>query len=317
MKGKYLPAIATLLYVAGASFSPAQAKGTEHAGCDRSCLDGVMGQYLAAMVAHDPSKAPLSRTVRSTENTIPLKPGTGLWWTMTGVSSYRLQFADPKTGTSVFFGRIMEQGAPRYVAIRLKVAERAITEAEMIVARNIKLPFDGTVEASRPIFTETLAEASRMSRPEMLKIPEKYGMALVAGNGKLAPFAEDCARMENGMHTTGAPGLLPPTPRGLDIAGMNCGDQISTNVFDDSTNIEPRIWMVDEERGVVVALMTFQSDGRTTELSLTNGEKLPPLESPSPGYSFIAEAFRVADGKIHQIEAVFGAPYAYGSPSGW
>ena len=36
--------------------------------CDRACLEGVMDQYLAAVVAHDPKRLPLSEDVMYTEN---------------------------------------------------------------------------------------------------------------------------------------------------------------------------------------------------------------------------------------------------------
>src|ERR1017187_4418097 len=36
--------------------------------CDRACLDGFANQYLSALLAHDPSRAPLAKTVTFTEN---------------------------------------------------------------------------------------------------------------------------------------------------------------------------------------------------------------------------------------------------------
>ena len=34
--------------------------------CDRECLEGFVDQYLAAMVAHDPSRAPFAENARYT-----------------------------------------------------------------------------------------------------------------------------------------------------------------------------------------------------------------------------------------------------------
>jgi len=42
-------------------------RGAEPA-CDRACLEGFVDQYLAALVASDPSKLPLARNARYTEN---------------------------------------------------------------------------------------------------------------------------------------------------------------------------------------------------------------------------------------------------------
>src|SRR5580698_6091902 len=52
--------------------------------CDRQCLDKLVDSYLAAVVAHDPSRvavAPIAPSVKFVENTVPTKPGDGLWKT--------------------------------------------------------------------------------------------------------------------------------------------------------------------------------------------------------------------------------------------
>jgi hypothetical protein len=56
-------ALCTLLTAAaGASTGPFPLN------CNGQCLEGVMDQYLSAMAAHDPKKAPLSADLPSTEN---------------------------------------------------------------------------------------------------------------------------------------------------------------------------------------------------------------------------------------------------------
>ena len=32
--------------------------------CDRACLEGIAEKYLAGMLAHDPSKAPIAKATR-------------------------------------------------------------------------------------------------------------------------------------------------------------------------------------------------------------------------------------------------------------
>jgi len=49
--------------------------------CDRACLEGLIDQYLKAVVAHDPSKLPLSEDVKYSENYQMLKVGDGFWKT--------------------------------------------------------------------------------------------------------------------------------------------------------------------------------------------------------------------------------------------
>jgi hypothetical protein len=45
--------------------------------CNRACLEGLIDQYLAAVVAHDPSKLPLSKDVKYSENYQMLQVGDG------------------------------------------------------------------------------------------------------------------------------------------------------------------------------------------------------------------------------------------------
>ena len=51
------------------------------ANCDRSCLEALIDQYLAAVIAHDPSQLPLSGDVKYTENEQRLAVGDGFWQT--------------------------------------------------------------------------------------------------------------------------------------------------------------------------------------------------------------------------------------------
>ena len=62
--------------LATAVASTASAQGT----CDRACLLKTADDYVAALVAHDPSKAPLAPNAKFTEQTKVMKIGEeGLW----------------------------------------------------------------------------------------------------------------------------------------------------------------------------------------------------------------------------------------------
>ena len=63
--------------------------------CDRACLEGVIDQYLAAVVAHDPKRLPLSADVMYTENNQVIEVGDGFWKTAAGIGNYKHFFADP------------------------------------------------------------------------------------------------------------------------------------------------------------------------------------------------------------------------------
>ena len=55
--------------------------------CDRACLRTLLDQYLNAVIKHDPSAAPLMIGFRQTENAVVVRPGTGLWKSMTGLGA--------------------------------------------------------------------------------------------------------------------------------------------------------------------------------------------------------------------------------------
>src|SRR6187200_2389132 len=82
-----------MLFVLGVQTSAAQ-------NCDRACLKNTMTTYLNALVAQDPSKAPLAANVRFTEDAKELKVGEGFWKTATKLRPFRTDFLDPQTGTT-------------------------------------------------------------------------------------------------------------------------------------------------------------------------------------------------------------------------
>src|SRR5262245_48899760 len=101
--------------------------------CNRACLEGVMDQFLAAVVAHDPKKAPLSTDIKYTENNQVIDVGDGFWKTAQGIGRYKHYFADPEFGQVAFMGTMMEAGAPLLYSLRLRIELGRITEAEAIL----------------------------------------------------------------------------------------------------------------------------------------------------------------------------------------
>ena len=100
--------------------------------CNRACLEGVMDQFLAAVVAHDPKKAPLSKDIKYTENNQVIDVGDGFWKTAQGLGKYKHYFADPEFGQVAFMGTMMEAGAPLLYSLRLRIELGRITEIETV-----------------------------------------------------------------------------------------------------------------------------------------------------------------------------------------
>jgi len=285
--------------------------------CDRACLEGFVNQYLAAVVAHDPSRLPLTKNVRYTENGVALKLGDGMWGVAEALGTYKLYFADPKGGQVGFMGVVIEHGHPQIVALRLKVENRMISEVEAIIARSAGGPTSKPPAAlvDKPIFHEALAPSERRPREELIKIANSYFEALVQAKGGIAPFDPNCTRVENGNITAN-------NPAGSPMMKLTCGQQIEQEFSKFFTRIRDRRFpVVDEERGLVYTVIFFDHDGRTTAVKLKEGSVLgqtltvsAPFDTP---YSFmIGELFKIKDGKIHQVEAVL-LNVPYNTPSAW
>lgn len=292
-----------------AAARPAAANGS----CDRACLDGFVDQYLNALVAHDPSKLPLAKNVKFTEDGVRLKPGDGLWATATGLGSYRLDFAEPEAGGAGAYAVIQENGTPAILWLRLKVVKHQITEIETLVARKqtTSLLNTGNLTTPPPIFTEDVPATDRLSREEMVSIVNKYFDGIEQGNGDIVPFDKDCVRIENGVQTC-------PGSASSRLGALSCGEQLSTKIFTYIQSVSPRQFpLVDRERGLVLARVRFNHPGSQQTVNVPGrGMMSMGAFSQWPNSTQIAELFKVQDRKIREITAVI-VTGTYKAPTGW
>ncbi|HUK01937.1 MAG TPA: hypothetical protein VLW26_06625 [Steroidobacteraceae bacterium] len=304
---------------AGPAAAPAPAAAATPAAivaagaCDRACLTGLVDQYLEALVAHDAARLPLRKDARFTENGQTLRMNDGLWGTAEGLGDYKLYFADPLAGQVGFFGTVRESGRLALLALRLKVEGRKITEIESVVARTAGTgPSRFADLKDQPLFHEKLAPADRRSRQELAAVANSYFEGLEQATGKVTPFFPDCTRIENGSVTANNPAA--PNAMGK----LSCGAQFDTGFSPFITEVRGRRYpVIDEDYGLVLALVAFDHSGRIKTVKETDGTILhvpAPFDAP---YSFmIAELFKVKGGRIARVEAVLlTTPYAM--PSGW
>jgi hypothetical protein len=283
--------------------------------CDRLCLEGIIDRYLEALVAHDPTRLPLAREIKTTENGQRLEVGDGLWNTASGLGSYRLLVADPEAGQAAFLGTIRENGNPAILALRLKVAEGAILEVEKLVARTEE---DAErleqVGSPHPCFVTSVPASERASREALVATANMYFVGLERNDGKgVYPFTDDCNRLENGKQTTNNPS---EEPQAFDIQALGCREQFETGFFRFVTRIRDRRFvLVDPERGLALAFVFFDHAGNVTSVELANGMTIP-IGVSRPWTWEIAELFKVEKGLIRQIEAVVRES-PYGMSSGW
>ena len=79
----FVKAAALLLLIGMSAPVLSAQRGQTGAACDKACLDGIADAYLAALVAHDPSKAPLAPNAKFTEQAQPMAIGEGQLWKLT------------------------------------------------------------------------------------------------------------------------------------------------------------------------------------------------------------------------------------------
>jgi hypothetical protein len=314
--------IGLMLLVAGA---PAQ-----RGSCDRACLEGFVDQYLDAMLAHNPMLVPLARNVKFTENGQRLEIPDALWNSIVAKGNYRLFVDDPEAGEVAFLGIVREEartpgeGTPAAFALRLKIENRQITEAETVVVRNERAAQNiEKLGKPNPVFLETIPPGERLSRDDLIKAANMYfsGMEKNDGRGNY-PFTDDCTRLENGSQTTNAPapaGQQRPDPATATnySAQWGCKEQFQSGLLHFVWRIRDRRFVaVDPERGLVFSFAFFDHAlGKQRTFQTPSGRTV--TGGPTQPWTWeLAEMFKIEKGKIRQIEAILDrAPY--GMNSGW
>ena len=314
-----------LLMAAAVTGGAAVVQGNQGAiACDRACLVAMAEQYVDALVAKDPARLPLAPGVKYTENGQRLIPGDGFWNSVSGRGTYTLHVADPVAGQVVTFTTMREAGTPTVMALRLRVANGRIGEIETILARseNGARNFEA-LGAPREAFSRPTPPADRVSRADLVRVANMYfsGMQLNDGKGQY-PFADDCHRIENGSHTTNAPGrggAARPDPKtAASYSAMwTCREQFESGLLHFVSRIRDRRYVaVDEERGLVVAFVFFDHDAGASRTFQTPAGRTVTAGPATPWTWHIAELFKVEKGLLHEIEAILErAPY--GMTSGW
>lgn len=271
--------------------------------CDRTCLYGVLDQYLAALKARDPSKVRWAVDVRHTENNVDLRVGDGLWGTITALDAYEMRFADPLTSSVAIFGVVEETTERSPYATRLKVENGAISEVETLVVRpsDAGIPFVTADLKPLPVWSEILPPALRSPRQKMIDVANGYFETLQLNDGTLrTEFTEDCNRREDGLQSTNNPAAtLDP----LWKLGCEAQFRMGQYRYDDRLR-DRRFLTIDEERGIVLAGGFIDHEGRLGEFTLTDGSKRSSIFR-RPHSFVLLEAFKIRGGKIQQIEAVF------------
>lgn len=291
--------------------------------CDRACLENYVDRYLDAMLNNDPNLSLFSRDCKFTENGVRLPlGGEGLWFGMSGKGSYKFYVPDVETQQVAFIGTAREGQANKKgeasivaLAVRLKIVNGKITEAEQLVIRpesdtmglTGQLSTGARVEAlgaPHEIYRQAIPEAERESREKLIETANYYFTGMQKNDGKgYYPFTDDCHRIENGMPATNVPvpeGQKRPDPKTATMYSSHwgCKEQFESGLLGFVTRIRDRRFVaVDRERGIVFAFGFFDHDALNWTWQL-------------------AELFKIEKGNIRRIEAIFHR-CPYGMNSGW
>ncbi len=286
---KFCPCLILLVTLSAVCARPAAA-----ASCDRTCLGGLITDYLQGMFTHNLHALPVTPNVRFTENGKVLKLGEGFWQTASGMGAYRRDILDVQGHTAATQAILLGAGKqPVLFTVRLKETGGKIDQVETMVVPHDKdaLIFnpDGYVEGNAQM--ALVPPASQIdSRADAIKIAMKYPAGLKIGSFEKAntPFAEDAYRIENGIHTAG-PGCK-----------MKGCENIKAQDIITHPDVRARFAAYDDHLGIVLLYLDF---GQTSRYG--QGRKLVTFE-----------AFKVYGGQIHAVNAILRIT-SVDSTSGW
>jgi len=304
--------------------------------CDEVCLKGVMDAYLDALAKHDPALVPVAAHYRYTENGAQIRLGDALWVTFNSYGKYRHDVFDADTGGVASYLSIMENHEipfPDFLAVRLKVAGGKITEIETVVDRHAAATVN--MPPKDPSWMEIMnrvePQSTRISREALKKGALGYLRAVAFHNGDLAPFAESCIRLENGMVSALGPNDTAPVPKqpataangaapapSFFLLGLGCAKQLALKSYIFITGYEDAHFpIVDTKRQLVYAVFDFTRRG-DVESWTYEGRRIPyPEGMRYPNEILNTEIFKFVDGKITRVEAVFEGPQSYMRGTGW
>jgi hypothetical protein len=295
------------------------AQANSAASCDYACLTGLLDQYLGALAAHDPSRLPLAADVKYTENTISLKIPDALWGTISGIGTYKIYFADPQGGEVGCECTIRENATPAILVVRLKVANRKITEVETVVRRGAEPAQKLEKRGPDPAWLEPVPAAEGTPRETMLNDANQYFEGIVHLSGDIVPFDDQCNRILDGTQDTNNPSYNEGWANGTyNPAALGCRDNMNSKIWAYIKSVSPRRFLiVDEKMGIVFGFFMFNHPGTVKFADVPGVGKIPmPPSAQRPFSVEVAEFFKIENGKIRQIEGVqLALPYK--QPIGW
>ncbi len=204
-----------------------------------------------------------------------VRPGEGLWRTTTGgATKFSIHVPDPVTQSAGWIGMMERDGKPVIVAIRLKLDKGKIVVAEHLFSGVNGADNLARLQVPRPGLVTEVPASARISHDRLVAIGASYYDALDDNDGTKMPFADDCARHENGM-VTAAPDLPPRDPPYPNIS-RQCKAQLDSNGMAYISTIgNRRLFAADPVTGLAMGLSQFHHalDNLPYPVTLKDGTK--------------------------------------------
>jgi len=299
--------------------------------CDRACLEQQANNVLAAMQAHDPDRLPLAESIKYTENGQRLRPGDGLWGTLTRLGDYKLVLADSNSGQAGFYGTIIETDVPGVLTARLKVQGNRIAEIETLVVREEKVGARGgtltlmgprqALQFNPEQFLKTAPDyPDRPATTDLQAVVNQYYAGMDGSSTTPVPFTADCTRRINGVPITNNQEAEPVDPAvpAYRPYGMTCAEQLRAGAFKNISGIRNRrTLLTDPKHGLLLELAFYDvaNPALPVPVAAAGEVKFPPANT-GPYTMMAAQIFSIVDGKIAGIETAM-RPEPYGMASGW
>lgn len=255
--------------------------GLANESCDRACL---IDAATAIATGGDVSSA------RVTQNGVVIAAGDG--WAA-GASDINIHnaYADAKNGQVMVVGTgTGADGEATIFGLRAKIDGTTASEAEWMITRKGEASlFPRAIPVANDPRFDAIVPTDQRSSPEMMiKLANTYFDGIEKTDGSDLAVAETCNRVENGIQMT----------HSKRFPDMHCN---SLGLFSYIPVVEQRRFpIIDEDRGIVVAIVMFQIPEADIE-RMRDGKKVVRHYDPRSLYLF--EAFKVINDEVDQIEA--------------
>jgi hypothetical protein len=322
--------------------------------CDDACARPLVDRVLAAMIAHDPKKAPLAPDVRYTENGQPLAIGDGLWRTLTARAEHALYLAGEQD--VAVFTPTVETDIPGQLTLRLRESKGLVTEIEALIVRQ-EIPLLGKLLGTTTLFAppqladfdatrfektaESLAaevpDAQRSSAAALEQLAQDYvhtlysaPMLIAVGPGGREELSKSMERVHafvdptctariNGVDSVNNRAVKPlDATTGFNPFTASCPDQLDGGFFAAVGRLrESRLLVADPARGIAVIASAIDHPGAPDQVFVKAiGKIAMPEAFRAPSTSIQVAVISVRNSRITHIETV-ERPVFYGMRLGW